>query len=175
MPASTSTSAETAFPDSSWSTPARASSGAAPQRQRHGIVGDPVRPGGHVVVHRLHECLGRVRASQSRNKLREAPGAVHLAGPARLDEAVRVREDEIASPQEQLALGVAVALEHPEWQAVAVERTDGPGPYVQGWQVARVAITKRVARQDPEESGHESVAREPPEQHGVGLFEHLRG
>src|SRR5215204_3552969 len=101
MPASTSTSAETALPDSSWSTPARAyapsatgsiqaeraSSGAAPQRQRHGIVGDPVRPGGHVVVHRLHEFLGRVRASQSRNKLREAPGAVHLAGPARLDEA----------------------------------------------------------------------------------------
>src|SRR5215210_3912258 len=118
MPASTSTSAATAFPDKSWSTPARAyapsattpiqaeraavrrrprgSSGGAPQGEADGVVRDPVGPITHVVVHRPHELLRGLRGGQLGHQPRQALRPVHHAGATRLDQAVGVSEYEIA-------------------------------------------------------------------------------
>src|SRR5215213_4161145 len=161
MPESTSASAATALPDRSWSTPARAyapsatgfiqaeraASGGAPQRERHGVVRDSVGPARHVLVHGPHQLLRRERAREPRHKLREALAAVHNALTARLDQAVRVGEDEIAAFEMQFALGVVMALEDAERQPVAVERADGAGPHVQRRQVPGVAVSERLARE----------------------------
>ena len=112
---------------------------------------------------------------QPRHELGQALGPVHLALAARLDQAVGVGEDEVAGLEMQLALGVAVALEHAQRQPVAVERADRAGPDVQRREVAGVAVAERVAREDAEEGGHEGVVRQAAEQHGVRLLEHLGG
>src|SRR5215204_88096 len=117
MPDSTSTSAATALPDRSWSTPARAyapstgsiqaeraavSSAGSAQGERHGVVGDPVRPARDLLVHRAHELLRRLRAGGARHEPGQPVRAVHLAGAPRLDQAVGVREHEVALLELQL-------------------------------------------------------------------------
>jgi hypothetical protein len=115
-----------------------------------------------------------IRRSASATASSEMPPA-QAAGAARLDQPVRVREDEVGRLESKLGEGVCRMLEHAERKAVPLQRLSRAAAHVERRQVPGVRVQQRVARQDSEEGRHECVAGQAAEQHRVGLTEHLGG